>query len=102
MELKLAGEAMDSRNKVASEASRFFFVMKFLVSEFLVATKVFFVVATILPIPIPCTGLPLEAGLIFVCSEVRKGGSDADAEWGLVLFATTGGKVRMRSVKNGL
>ena len=26
--------------------------------------------------------------------------SDADAEWGLVLFATTGSAVRMSSVKN--
>ena len=72
MALKLAGEAMDSRNKVASEASRLFFVlnffaMKFLVSEVRVATKVFFVVATIVPVPIPCTGHPLEAGLI-LCS----------------------------------
>jgi len=51
-ELKLAGEAMDSRNKVQSEASRFFFV-----------TKSFFVTGTIVHNPISCAGLPLEAGL---------------------------------------
>ena len=104
MELKLAGEAIDSRNKAASEAIRFFFVAKFFfVAEFFVVTKFCFVTGTIVPIPIPCAGLPLEAGL-FVCSEVQKGVSDADAdaEWGLVLFATTGGRVRMRSVKNRL
>jgi hypothetical protein len=102
VELKLAGEAIDSRNKAASEAINFFFVTKFFfVAEFFVVTKFFFVTGTIVPIPIPCAGLRMEAGL-FVCSEVQKGVSDADAEWGSVLLATTGGAVRMRSVKNGL
>ena len=52
VELKLAGEAMDSRNKAQSEESRFFFV-----------TKGFFVTGTIVRNPISCAGLPLEAGL---------------------------------------
>jgi hypothetical protein len=43
VELKLAGEATDNRNKVASDASRFLFV-----------AKVVFVTGTIVPIPIPC------------------------------------------------
>src|SRR6202163_3333615 len=64
VELKLAGEAIDSRNKAASEAIRFFFVAKFFfVAEFFVVTKFFFVTGTIVPVPIPCAGLPLEAGL---------------------------------------
>ena len=71
MELKLAGEAMESRNKVMSKATKFFFVTKcflvtnfFVVAEFFVVTKFFFVTGTIVPIPIPCAGLRLEAGLI--------------------------------------
>ena len=89
MELKLAGEAMDSRNKVMSEASKFFFV-----------TTVF--VCTIVPIPIPCAGLLLEAGLICLLGGTEGGCPNADAEWGLVLSATTGGRVRMRSVNSTL
>src|SRR5580693_7713981 len=71
VELKLAGEATDNRNKVASEAIRFFFatnlfatefsfattfisVTTFFASEFFVVAKVFFVTGTIVPIPIPC------------------------------------------------
>jgi hypothetical protein len=42
-----------SRNKVASDASRFFFVANFFVIEFFVVAKVFFVTGTIVPIPIP-------------------------------------------------
>jgi hypothetical protein len=91
VELKLAGEAMDSRNKAASEAINFVLVTRF-----------FFVTGTIVPIPIRCAGLPLEAGLICLLGGTEGGVSDADAEWRLVLLATTGGKVRMRSVKNGL
>jgi hypothetical protein len=52
VELKLAGEAMDSRNKAQSEASRFFLV-----------TKGFFLAGTMVRHPISCAGLPLEAGL---------------------------------------
>ena len=59
MELKLAGEAMDSRYKAASVAIKFFFVTNFVVTslfvtEFFVVTKLFFVIGTIVPIPIPC------------------------------------------------
>ena len=53
VELKLAGEATDNRNKVASDATRFLFVANFFASNFVVA-KVFFVTGTIVPIPIPC------------------------------------------------
>src|SRR6202035_2973742 len=69
-----------------------------LVARFFIATKVFLATGTIVPIPIPCAGLPLEAGLIRLLGGTE-GVSDADAEWGLVLRATTGGKVRMRSGK---
>jgi hypothetical protein len=65
VELKLAGEAMDSRNrnKAENEATRFFFDTKFfLLTRSLFSTKLV-VIGTIVPIPIPCTGLPLEAGL---------------------------------------
>jgi hypothetical protein len=106
--LILAGVATDSRNKVNSEATKLFFASEFfLARQLLFAALVFFVTrlfcatGTIVPIPISCAGLPLEAACV-VCSEVQKGVSDADAEWGLVLFATTGGRVRMRSVKNRL
>ena len=87
MELKPAGEAMDSRNKAQSEESRFFFV-----------TKGFFVTGTIVRNPISCVLVFHWKPACFVCSEVRRGASDADVEWGLVWLATTGGRVRMRSV----
>lgn len=51
--LKVAGEATDSRNKAASETSRFLFVALFFVIEFFAVAKVFFVSGTIVPIPIP-------------------------------------------------
>src|ERR1700738_374992 len=95
---------MDSRNKVRSEASKFFFVTRFFfVTEFFVVTKFFFVTGTIVPIPIPCADLPLEAGFDFYLLGGTEGGCpNADAEWGLVLRETTGGEVRMRSVKSTL
>jgi hypothetical protein len=66
--LKLAGAAMDSKSRVKSAASRFFFVTNFFASNFSVMSfsvtklfvtfffvaKVFFVADTIVPIPIPC------------------------------------------------
>ena len=95
---KLAGAATDSSSAAKSEATRLFFA-----TEFFFVTRLFCATGTIVPIPISCAGLPLEAACV-VRSEVQKGVSDADAdaEWGLVLFATTGGRVRMRSVKNRL
>ena len=63
MELKLAGEAMNSRNKAKNEATRFFFDTKFFLLTSSLFTMKLFVIGTIVPIPIPCTGLPLEAGL---------------------------------------
>ena len=67
MELKLTGAAMDSKSKVKSAASRFFFVTDFFavtrlffVMRFLCAEKLFFVArfffvtGTIVPVPIPC------------------------------------------------
>jgi hypothetical protein len=70
VELKLAGETTDSSNKAKSEATklflvtRFFFVRKlFFVMKFFFVTSLFFATGTIVPIPIPCAGLPLEAGL---------------------------------------
>ena len=102
MVLKLAGAATDSINKVKSEATKLFFARQLLFATLVFfVTRLFFVTGTIVPIPILCAGLPLEAVCV-VRSEVQKGVSDADAEWGLVLFATTGGRVRMRSVKNRL
>jgi hypothetical protein len=80
VELKLAGEATDSRSKVKSEASRFFFVTEFFaakkfgfVARFFFATKGFFVTGTIVPIPIPCAGLPLEAGLFSFARRYGRG-----------------------------
>ena len=94
MALKLAGEAMDSRNKVRSEASKFFFVTRFFfVTEFFVVTKFFFVTGTIVPIPIPCTGLLWKPALIFICSEVRKGGVRTQMQngvWCCVQLLVTG------------
>jgi hypothetical protein len=71
VELKLAGETTDSRNKASSEATKFFLVMNFFlatelffvaafssvtkflfVTEFFVVAKFFFVTGTIVPIPI--------------------------------------------------
>ena len=63
MELKLAGEATDSRNKVVSEASRFFFVTEFFAVTRCFAVAKVFVTGTIIPIPVACADLPLEAGL---------------------------------------
>jgi hypothetical protein len=63
VELKLAGEAMDSRNKAENEASRFFFDTKFFLPTSSLFTTKLFVIGTIVPIPIPRTGLPLEARL---------------------------------------
>jgi hypothetical protein len=76
--LKLAGEATDSRNKVASEAIRFFFVTNFFVAnffvtEFSVVAKVFFVTGTIVPIPIPCAGLPFGSRPDLFARKCRRG-----------------------------
>jgi hypothetical protein len=114
VELKLAGAAMDSRSKVKSAASRLFFVTDFSLTKvfgvtrffgaeklFIVA-RFFFVTGTIVPVPIPCVPNFLGSRPDFFCSEVWKGCPNADAEWGLVLRATTGDRVRMRSVKNRL
>jgi hypothetical protein len=80
VELKLAGEATDSRSKVKSEASRFLFVTEFFavtqfffVMTFFVVAKSFFVTGTIVPIPIPCSGLPLEADLFSVARRYGRG-----------------------------
>ena len=114
MELKLAGAAMVSKSKVKSAASRFFFVTDFSVTEVFCVTRFFcaeelffvarffFVTGTIVPIPIHVCRASFGSRTIFVCSEVWKGCPNADAEWGLVLRTTTGGRVRMRSVKNRL
>jgi hypothetical protein len=116
VEPKLAGAAMDSRSKVKSEASRFFFVADvfavtkfsfvtrfFFAEKLFIVARFFFVTSKIGPhSDSMCAELPLEAGVFFVCSEVWKGCPNADAEWDLALRATTGGKVRMRSVKNRL
>jgi hypothetical protein len=74
--LELAGAAADSRNKVNSEATKLFFASEFFFArQLLFATLVFFVTrlfcatGTIVPIPISCAGLPLEAVCV-VCSEV--------------------------------
>ena len=92
MELKLAGEVMNSRNKAKSDASRFFFAKQlffvtlvFAATTFLAVTKSFFVTGTIVLIPIPCAGLLLEAGLICLLGGTEGGCPNADAEWGLVL-----------------
>src|SRR4029077_2293236 len=58
VELKLAGEAMNSRNKAKNEATRFFFDTKFFLLTSSLFTMKLFVIGTIVPIPIPCTGLP--------------------------------------------
>ena len=55
MELKLAGAAMDSKSKVKSAASRFFFVTDFFaVTRLFFVMRFFFVTGTIVPVPIPC------------------------------------------------
>jgi len=86
VELKLAGEAKDNRNKVTSEASRIVFVRQlsfvtpdcfvtelFFARQLFFVAKLFFVTGTIVPIPIPCAGLPLEAGLIFLLGGTEGG-----------------------------
>ena len=80
MELKLAGEATDSKSKLKSEASRFFLVTRFFAvtkfffaARFFFATEGFFVTGTIVPIPIPCSGLPLEAGLFSFARRYGRG-----------------------------
>jgi hypothetical protein len=47
----------------------------FLARQLFFVAKVFFVTGTIVPIPFPCAGLPLEAGLI-----VLLGGTEGGSE----------------------
>jgi hypothetical protein len=72
--LKVAGEATDSRNKAASETSRFFFEAPFFVIEFFAVAKVFFCEWHDSPHSDPvCVGLPWEAGLICLLGDSEGG-----------------------------
>ena len=80
VELKLAGEAMDSRSKAKSAASRFFFARQlffvklvFFARQLFFVTRLFFVTGTIVPIPIPCADLPVEAGLTLFARRYGRG-----------------------------